>query len=40
MIIIRKIGLIYIDAEVLREGNEATLNNLKEGVVILKTDDL
>ena len=37
---IRKIGMIYIDAEVLREGNDATLNNLEEGVIILKTEDL
>ena len=40
MIILRKVGMIYIDAEVLREGNDATLNNLEEGVIILKTDDL
>ena len=32
--------MIYIDAEVLREGNDATLNNLEEGVIILKTEDL
>jgi len=32
--------MIYIDAEVLREGNDSTLNNLEEGVVILKEEDL
>jgi len=32
--------MLYIDAKVLREGNDATLNNLEEGVVILKTKDL
>ena len=32
--------MIYIDAEVLREGNEATLNNLEEGVVILNAEHL
>ena len=31
--------MIWIDAEVLREGNDATLNNLEEGVVILKAND-
>ena len=31
--------MIYIDAEVLREGNDSTLNNLEEGVVILKEED-
>ena len=35
-----KIGMIYIDAEVLREGNDSTLNNLEEGVVILKEEGL
>ena len=32
--------MIYIDAEVLREGNDSTLNNLEEGVVILKEEDM
>ena len=27
--------MVYIEAEVLREGNEQTLDNLDEGVVIL-----
>ena len=40
LLIGRKVGMIYIDAEVLREGNDSTLNNLEEGVVILKEDDL
>ena len=39
-LILTKIGMIYIDAEVLREGNDATLNNLEEGVVILKEEGL
>ena len=38
-LILTKIGMIYIDAEVLREGNDSTLNNLEEGVVILKEED-
>ena len=39
-LILTKAGMIYIDAEVLREGNDSTLNNLEEGVVILKEEDL
>ena len=39
-LILTKIGMIYIDAEVLREGNDSTLNNLEEGVVILKEQDM
>ena len=39
-LLLTKIGMIYIDAEVLREGNDSTLNNLEEGVVILKEEDL
>ena len=39
-LILTKVGMIYIDAEVLREGNDSTLNNLEEGVVILKEEDL
>jgi hypothetical protein len=32
--------MIFIEAEVLREGNDQTLNNLDEGVVILNREDL
>ena len=39
-LILTKVGMIYLDAEVLREGNDSTLNNLEEGVVILKEEDL
>ena len=31
-----KIGFIYIDVEILREGNTQTLDNLEEGIIILK----
>ena len=37
--IFNKVGMIFIDAEVLREGNNQVLNNLEEGVIILKEDD-
>jgi hypothetical protein len=39
-IIVTKVGMIYIEAEVLREGNEQTLNNLEEGVIIVDEKDL
>lgn len=32
--------MIFIDAEVLREGNTSTLDNLEEGVIILGETDL
>ena len=34
--------MTYVEAEVLREGNEQILNNLQEGVIILneKTQDV
>ena len=39
-LIITKVGMIYINAEVLREGNDQTLDNLEEGVIILYETDL
>jgi uncharacterized membrane protein len=39
-LVITKVGMIYIDAEVLREGNDQTLDNLEEGVIILDERDL
>ena len=39
-LIISKVGMIYTDAEVLRQGNDQTLNNLEEGVIILDEKDL
>ena len=33
-----KCGMIYCEAEVLRDGNEQLLNNLEEGVMILEED--
>ena len=33
-ICITKVGMIYIEINVLRMGNEQLLNNLEEGVVI------
>lgn len=35
-----KIGMIYIDAEVLREGHDMTLNNLDDGVLILNEPEM
>ena len=34
--IITKIGFLFIDAEMLRLGNDALLDNLEEGVIILE----
>ena len=39
-LITTKIGMVYIDAEVLREGKDQTLDNLNVGVVILNKKDL
>ena len=33
---IMKLNFIFIEAEVLREGNEQLLNNLEEGVIIVE----
>ena len=38
--IFTKIGLTYVDLEILREGNEQLLDNLEEGVIILEEDTL
>ena len=38
--VITKVGMIYVEAEVLRLGNDQTLDNLSEGVIILKSSDL
>ena len=35
-VIITKVGMIYVEAEILRTGNEELLNSLEEGVVILE----
>ena len=37
-LIITKVGKIFVESEVLREGNEQLLNNLDEGVVIIDED--
>ena len=39
-LILTKIGLIYVDSVVLRQGKDETLDNLKEGVIILSEKDL
>ena len=31
---ITKVGMIFVEAEILREGNESLLNELEEGVII------
>ena len=33
--IINLIGLLFVDAEILRAGDEQLLNDLKEGVIIM-----
>ena len=33
-----KIGLIFVESEVMREGNEQLLNGLEEGVMILQPE--
>ena len=35
---ITKVGMIFIDAEILRAGNEKVLNELEEGVIILQAE--
>ena len=37
-LIIVKVGMIFIHAEILRAGNEQLLNELEEGVIILDTE--
>ena len=37
-LIITKVGMIYVEAEILRTGNEELLNNLEEGVIILEDE--
>ena len=39
-LVITKVGMIYIDTEVLREGNDMTLNNLDDGVFILNEPEM
>ena len=39
-LVITKVGFIYIEAEALRSGNEQTLDNLNEGVIILGEEDM
>ena len=37
---IKKTGFIYVESEILREGNEQLLNNLEEGVMIFEEHSL
>ena len=39
-LVITKVGMVYIESEVLREGNDQTLDNLDEGVVILDEKEM
>jgi len=39
-LVITKVGMVYVEAEVLREGNDQTLDNLDEGVVILDEKEM
>ena len=34
-ILFNKMGLLFVDSEILRKGNDQLLNDLQEGVVIL-----
>ena len=34
-ILITKVGMIFVESEIVRIGNDQILNNLKEGVIIL-----
>ena len=37
-ILINKMGLLFVDSEILRTGNDQLLNDLEEGVIILNED--
>ena len=39
-LVITKVGMVYTEAEVLRQGNDQTLDNLDEGVVILDEKEM
>ena len=39
-LVITKVGFIYVESEILREGNEQLLNNLEEGVMIIEEQSL
>ena len=39
-LVITKTGFIYVESEILREGNEQLLNNLEEGVMIIEEQSL
>ena len=39
-LVVTKVGFTYIEAEALRSGNEQTLDNLDEGVIILSEEDM
>ena len=36
---ITKCGMIAVEAEILRSGNDQLLNNLEEGVIIQREDE-
>ena len=39
-LVVTKTGYLYIETEILREGNESLLNNLEEGVIIFEEETL
>ena len=39
-LVITKTGFIYVESEILREGNHQLLNNLEEGVMIFEEHSL
>lgn len=36
--VISMVGMLYVESEVLRKGNNQILDNLEEGVIIFKED--
>lgn len=39
-VVITKVGMIYVDREVLKDGNDQTLDNLEEGVIIIDEKEM
>lgn len=37
-LLIQTLGYLYVEAEIMRKGNEVILNNLKEGVIIIEEE--
>ena len=37
-LVMTKVGMLFVDAEIMRAGNEQLLNQLEEGVIILQKE--